>query len=148
MTPFNRRRISQCALHGRRGWGYKRRVDSVVAVILGGGRGTRLHPLTQLRSKPAVPLAGKYRLLHIPLNNCINSGLRNIFVLSQFQSASLNRHVSLTYRFDPFSQGFVEILAAEQTEASMDWYQGTAEAVGKQSHRFVRRGIESILVLS
>ena len=117
-------------------------------MILGGGRGTRLHPLTQLRSKPAVPLAGKYRLVDIPISNCINSGLRNIFVLSQFQSASLNRHVSLTYRFDPFSQGFVEILAAEQTEASMDWYQGTADAVRKQLHRFVRRGIESILVLS
>ena len=80
-----------------------------------------MYPLTQLRSKPAVPLAGKYRLVDIPISNCINSGLRNIFVLSQFQSASLNRHVSKTYRFDPFSHGFVEILAAEQTEASMDW---------------------------
>lgn len=123
-------------------------MNSVVAVILGGGRGTRLYPLTQLRSKPAVPLAGKYRLVDIPISNCINSGLRNIFVLSQFQSASLNRHVSRTYRFDPFSQGFVEILAAEQTEASMDWYQGTADAVRKQLHRFLRRGADSILVLS
>jgi glucose-1-phosphate adenylyltransferase len=123
-------------------------VHDVVAVILGGGRGTRLYPLTQLRSKPAVPLVGKYRLVDIPISNCINSRLRNIFVLSQFQSASLNRHVSHTYRFDPFSRGFVEILAAEQTEASMDWYQGTADAVRKQMHRFVRRGAESILVLS
>ena len=123
-------------------------MENVVAVILGGGRGTRLYPLTQLRSKPAVPLAGKYRLVDIPISNCINSGLRNIFVLSQFQSASLNRHVSKTYRFDPFSHGFVEILAAEQTEASMDWYQGTADAVRKQMHRFLRRGAESILVLS
>jgi len=123
-------------------------VENVVAVILGGGRGTRLYPLTQLRSKPAVPLAGKYRLVDIPISNCINSGLRNIFVLSQFQSASLNRHVSRTYRFDPFSAGFVEILAAEQTEASMDWYQGTADAVRKQMHRFLRHGAESILVLS
>ena len=123
-------------------------MENVVAVILGGGRGTRLYPLTQLRSKPAVPLAGKYRLVDIPISNCINSGLRNIFVLSQFQSASLNRHVSRTYRFDSFSQGFVEILAAEQTEASMDWYQGTADAVRKQMHRFLRRGAESILVLS
>jgi len=127
---------------------YLTRVEHVVAVILGGGRGTRLYPLTQLRSKPAVPLAGKYRLVDIPISNCINAGLRNIFVLSQFQSASLNRHVSRTYNFDSFSQGFVEILAAEQTEASMDWYQGTADAVRKQMHRFLRRGAESILVLS
>jgi glucose-1-phosphate adenylyltransferase len=127
---------------------YFLRVENVVAVILGGGRGTRLYPLTQLRSKPAVPLAGKYRLVDIPISNCINAGLRNIFVLSQFQSASLNRHVSRTYRFDPFSTGFVEILAAEQTETSMDWYQGTADAVRKHLHRFLRRGAESILVLS
>jgi glucose-1-phosphate adenylyltransferase len=124
------------------------RVNTVVAVILGGGRGTRLYPLTQLRSKPAVPLAGKYRLVDIPISNCINSGLRNIFVLSQFQSASLNRHVSRTYHFDAFARGFVEILAAEQTEASMDWYQGTADAVRKQLHRFLRGGVEHILVLS
>src|SRR5204862_5813595 len=94
-------------------------VDNVVVVILGGGRGTRLYPLTQLRSKPAVPLAGKYRLVDIPISNCINSDLRQMFVLSQFQSASLNRHVARTYRFDSFSPGFVELLAAEQTEASM-----------------------------
>src|SRR5262249_49986196 len=127
---------------------YRALVDSVVAVILGGGRGTRLYPLTQLRSKPAVPLAGKYRLVDIPISNCINSGLRNIFVLSQFQSASLNRHVSRTYRFDPFSIGFVDILAAEQTETSTDWYQGTADAVRKQLHRFLRSQTGSILVLS
>ncbi|MBI3785862.1 MAG: glucose-1-phosphate adenylyltransferase [Deltaproteobacteria bacterium] len=123
-------------------------MKNVVAVILGGGRGTRLYPLTQLRSKPAVPLAGKYRLVDIPISNCINSGLRQIFVLSQFQSASLNRHVSRTYRFDPFSRGFVEILAAEQTEESMDWYQGTADAVRKQLHRFLRHDTEHILILS
>jgi glucose-1-phosphate adenylyltransferase len=123
-------------------------VNNVVAVILGGGRGTRLYPLTQLRSKPAVPLVGKYRLVDIPISNCINSGLRTIFVLSQFQSASLNRHVSQTYRFDPFSRGFVEILAAEQTEESSDWYQGTADAVRKQLHRFLRPGTDCILVLS
>lgn len=127
---------------------YLARVDNVIVVILGGGRGTRLYPLTQLRSKPAVPLAGKYRLVDIPISNCINSGLRNIFVLSQFQSASLNRHVSRTYHFDPFSRGFVEILAAEQTEASTDWYQGTADAVRKQLHRFLRHGADSILILS
>lgn len=123
-------------------------MNNVVAVILGGGRGTRLYPLTQLRSKPAVPLVGKYRLVDIPISNCINSGLRTIFVLSQFQSASLNRHVSRTYRFDPFSSGFVEVLAAEQTEESSDWYQGTADAVRKQLHRFLRRGTDCILVLS
>lgn len=123
-------------------------MENVLVVILGGGRGTRLYPLTQLRSKPAVPLAGKYRLVDIPISNCINSGLRQIFVLSQFQSASLNRHVSRTYRFDPFSAGFVEILAAEQTELSMDWYQGTADAVRKQLHRFLRHGTEHILILS
>ncbi|GIW43653.1 MAG: glucose-1-phosphate adenylyltransferase [Candidatus Binatia bacterium] len=123
-------------------------MKEVVAVVLGGGRGTRLYPLTQWRSKPAVPLAGKYRLVDVPISNCINSGLRQIFVLSQFQSASLNRHISRTYRFDPFTPGFVEILAAEQTEASMDWYQGTADAVRKQLHRFLRHGVEHILILS
>src|SRR6266513_5163434 len=98
--------------------------SNVLSVIMSGGQGTRLFPLTKERAKPAVPLAGKYRLVDIPISNCINSDLRQIFVLSQFQSASLNRHVARTYRFDPFSNGFVEILAAEQTEASMDWYQG------------------------
>lgn len=107
-----------------------------------------MYPLTQWRSKPAVPLAGKYRLVDVPISNCINSGLRHIFVLSQFQSASLNRHVARTYRFDPFTPGFVEILAAEQTESSMDWYQGTADAVRKQLHRFLRHGVEHILILS
>jgi len=115
---------------------------------LGGGRGTRLNPLTQHRSKPAVPLAGKFRLVDIPISNCINSGLRHIYVLSQFQSASLNRHVSNTYRFDAFSRGFVEILAAEQTEESEDWYQGTADAVRKQLRRFLQFGPEHVLILS
>jgi len=119
-----------------------------LAVILGGGRGTRLYPLTQRRSKPAVPLAGKYRLVDIPISNCINSGLRKIYVLSQFQSASLNRHVSRTYRFDFFASGFVEILAAEQTETNMEWYQGTADAVRKQLHHFLSRGPDGILILS
>src|ERR1051325_6736606 len=119
-----------------------------VVVIVGGGRGTRLFPLTRHRSKPAVPLAGKYRLIDIPVSNAINSGLRRIFVLTQFQSASLNRHVSETYRFDAFSQGFVEILAAEQTEESSDWYQGTADAVRKQMPRFLSRDWDYILILS
>jgi glucose-1-phosphate adenylyltransferase len=119
-----------------------------LVVILGGGRGTRLAPLTRFRSKPAVPLGGKYRLIDITLSNAINSGLRQIFVATQFQSASLNRHVSDSFRFDQFSQGFVEILAAEQTEESSDWYQGTADAVRKQMPRFLSRDWDYVLILS
>ena len=119
-----------------------------VTVILGGGRGTRLFPLTDRRAKPAVPLGGKYRLIDIPVSNAINSDLRRIFVLTQFNSASLNRHVVQTYRFDPFSKGFVTILAAEQTEQSGDWYQGTADAVRKQLHHFARPGVEHVVILS
>ena len=103
--------------------------DNVVAVILGGGAGRRLFPLTQERSKPAVPLGGKYRLIDVPVSNCINSGITQIFVLTQYNSASLNRHISQTYRFSSFSTGFVEILAAEQRTDSPDWFQGTADAV-------------------
>ncbi len=123
-------------------------MSKTLVVILGGGRGARLAPLTRFRSKPAVPLGGKYRLIDITLSNAINSGLRQIFVLTQFQSASLNRHVSGAFRFDPFSQGFVEILAAEQTEESSDWYQGTADAVRKQMPRFLSRDWNYVLVLS
>jgi len=123
-------------------------VPKALVVILGGGRGTRLMPLTRYRSKPAVPLGGKYRLIDITVSNAINSGLRQIFVLTQFQSASLNRHVSNTFRFDPFSRGFVEVLAAEQTEESSDWYQGTADAVRKQMQRFLSRDWHYVLVLS
>ena len=101
----------------------------ILAVILGGGRGTRLHPLTEKRSKPAVPLAGKYRLIDIPVSNCINSGIDRMFVLTQYNSASLNRHLQLAYRFDRFRGGFVSILAAEQTAESEQWFQGTADAV-------------------
>src|SRR4029077_11716069 len=97
--------------------------------ILGGGQGSRLFPLTQLRSKPAVPIGGKYRLIDIPISNCIHADIRRIYVLTQFNSASLNRHISSTYRMDLFSQGFVEILAAEQTPDNPNWYQGTADAV-------------------
>jgi glucose-1-phosphate adenylyltransferase len=125
-----------------------KKVPKALVVILGGGRGTRLMPLTRDRSKPAVPLGGKYRLIDITVSNAINSGLRQIFVLTQFQSASLNRHVSNTFRFDQFSQGFVEILAAEQTDESSDWYQGTADAVRKQMVRFLSRDWEHVLVLS
>ncbi len=106
---------------------------SVIALILGGGRGTRLSPLTKIRAKPAVPLAGKYRLIDIPISNCINSNINRIFVLTQFLSVSLHRHIRQTYRFDNFSGGFVELLAAQQTmEGGTDWYQGTADAVRKK----------------
>ena len=120
----------------------------VVVLILGGGRGTRLYPLTKLRAKPAVPLAGKYRLIDIPVSNCINSGLTQIFILTQFLSASLHRHVFQTYKFDIFTPGFVEILAAEQTLTSADWYQGTADAVRKQLHHLATRPAEDILILA
>ncbi|HIQ02051.1 MAG TPA: glucose-1-phosphate adenylyltransferase [Anaerolineales bacterium] len=120
----------------------------VLAVVLGGGRGTRLYPLTKLRAKPAVPLAGKYRLIDIPVSNCINSGITRIFILTQFLSASLHRHVYQTYKFDVFSGGFVEILPAEQTLTSTDWYQGTADAVRRQLRRFLSREPEDVLILA
>src|SRR5574342_1405828 len=109
-------------------------MNDVLTLILGGGRGTRLFPLTHERSKPAVPIGGKYRLIDIPISNCLNSGIRRIFVLTQYNSESLNKHLSLTYKFDIFSSGFVSLLAAEQTEDSPEWYQGTADAV-RQSLR-------------
>ena len=102
---------------------------NVLAIILGGGRGTRLYPLTKRRAKPAVPLAGKYRLIDIPVSNCINSQIQKMYVLTQFNSASLNRHLVNTYRFSPFSEGFVDVLSAEQTAENPDWFQGTADAV-------------------
>jgi glucose-1-phosphate adenylyltransferase len=119
-----------------------------ITVVLGGGKGTRLYPLTDVRAKPAVPLAGKYRLIDIPISNSINSGLREIFVLTQFNSASLNQHVSTTYQFDQFSRGAVEVLAAEQTDLSPNWYQGTADAVRQHLHRFIIEGVENVLILS
>ena len=117
-----------------------------VTVVLGGGRGTRLYPLTELRAKPAVPLGGKYRLVDVPISNAINSGLREVFVLTQFNSASLNTHIARTYRFDMFSNGYVEVLAAEQTDQSGDWYQGTADAVRQHINRFTRS--DNVLILS
>lgn len=99
-------------------------MKNVACLILGGGKGTRLMPLTAYRSKPAVPLAGKYRLIDIPISNCINSGINRIYLLTQFNSVSLHRHIRQTYHFDPFSRGFVEILAAQQTNEGTDWYQG------------------------
>jgi glucose-1-phosphate adenylyltransferase len=119
-----------------------------LAVILGGGRGTRLFPLTHHRSKPAVPIAGKYRLIDIPVSNCLNSDLRRIFVLTQYNSESLNKHLSMTYKFDVFSSAFVTVLAAEQTEDSPEWFQGTADAV-RQSLRHVRaHRSREVLILS
>ena len=113
-------------------------MDRVLTLVLGGGRGQRLYPLTKFRSKPAVPLAGKYRLIDIPLSNCINSGLNRIYVLTQFNSVSLHRHIRRTYNFDAFSGGFVEILAAQQTLDASDWYQGTADAV-RQNLRYLQQ---------
>jgi glucose-1-phosphate adenylyltransferase len=123
-------------------------MKDVTAVILGGGRGTRLFPLTRSRSKPAVHLAGNYRLIDVPVSNCINSGVERIYVLTQFNSASLNQHISRTYRFDTFSLGFVEILAAEQTLTSSDWFQGTADAVRQALPHLTHDNCRDILILS
>ena len=120
----------------------------VLSVILGGGAGTRLFPLTKDRAKPAVPLAGKYRLVDIPISNCINSELRNIYVLTQFQSASMHKHISGSYKFDPFTGGFVEILAAQQTSSDTSWWQGTADAVRKNMIHFLTHEPEYVLILS
>jgi glucose-1-phosphate adenylyltransferase len=123
-------------------------MQGVLSLILGGGRGTRLFPLTMLRSKPAVPIAGKYRLIDIPISNCINSGFKRIYVLTQFLSVSLHRHIANTYKFDPFSQGFVEVLAAQQTNEAADWYQGTADAVRQQIRYVLQDGCSDVMILS
>jgi len=120
----------------------------VLSVIMGGGRGTRLFPLTKERCKPAVPLAGKYRLVDIPISNCLNSGCNRIFVLSQFLTASLHRHIQKSYQFDPFGGGFIDILSAEQTEKSNAWYEGTADAVRRNLVHFHRHGHDFVLILS
>jgi glucose-1-phosphate adenylyltransferase len=121
---------------------------NLLAVILGGGAGTRLFPLTQQRSKPAVPLGGKYRLVDIAISNCINSDVFKMFVLTQYNSASLNRHLAQTYRFSPFSEGFVEVMAAEQTPESLHWFQGTADAVRQILPHIRDWGIDTLLILS
>src|SRR2546421_2277517 len=123
-------------------------MQDVLSLILGGGRGTRLYPLTMLRSKPAVPVAVKYRLIDIPISNCINSGFNRIYVLTQFLSVSLHRHIANTYKFDPFSRGFVEVLAAQQTNESTDWYQGTADAVRQQIRYVQEDWCDDVLILS
>lgn len=122
--------------------------NSVLAVILGGGAGSRLFPLTQSRSKPAVPIAGKYRLVDIPISNCINSNINRMFVLTQFNSASLNKHIKNTYHFSAFSSGFVDILAAEQTPDNAGWFQGTADAVRQSLRHITSMEFEYILILS
>lgn len=114
--------------------------ENVISIIMGGGRGTRLYPLTKYRCKPAVPLAGKYRLVDIPISNCLNSGCGRIYLLSQFNTASLHKHIQQTYKFDNFGKDFVDILAAEQTDSGGSWYQGTADAVRKNMHHFERQG--------
>lgn len=120
----------------------------VISLILGGGRGTRLYPLTKARSKPAVPIGGKYRLIDIPISNCIHSGLPRIFVVTQFNSVSLHRHISNTYKFDPFEGGFVEILAAQQTMQHETWYQGTADAVRRNIPYFTDKHYDLVVILS
>ncbi len=123
-------------------------MNKIVSIILGGGRGQRLYPLTAKRAKPAVPFGGKFRLVDIPISNCIHAGLREIYILTQFNSASLHRHINTTYRFDAFSKGFVEVLAAEQTLTSNDWYQGTADAVRKNFVHFADQSPTHYLILS
>ena len=123
-------------------------MNDVLAVILGGGRGSRLFPLTRQRSKPAVPIGGKYRLIDIPISNCLNSNLRRIFVLTQYNSESLNKHITQTYKFDVFSSAFVSVLAAEQTEESPDWFQGTADAVRQSMLHLRQHRGRDVLILS
>src|SRR5438093_6905393 len=122
--------------------------QEILSVILGGGAGTRLYPLTSSRSKPAVPIAGKYRLVDIPISNCINSGINRILVLTQFNSASLNKHIKNTYQFSIFSSGFIDILAAEQTPDNPTWFQGTADAVRQSLRHIATYDYDYILILS
>ena len=121
---------------------------SVIAMVLGGGAGSRLYPLTASRSKPAVPIAGKYRLVDIPISNCINSSINRILVLTQFNSASLNKHIKNTYQFSLFSKGFVDIVAAEQTPDNPQWFQGTADAVRQSLRHIINHDFEYVLILS
>lgn len=122
--------------------------SKVLSIILGGGQGSRLYPLTQDRSKPAVPIAGKYRLVDIPISNCINSSIKRMFVLTQFNSASLNKHIKNTYHFSFFSSAFVDVLAAEQTPGNAGWFQGTADAVRQSMHHFLQHDFDYALILS
>src|SRR5947209_2720067 len=123
-------------------------MQDVLTLILGGGRGKRLYPLTKYRSEPAVPIAGKYRLIDIPISNCINSGLVRIYVLTQYSSVSLHRHISNTYKFSPFSQGSVSVLAAQQSNEAADWYQGTADAIRQNLRYVLEEDCSDVLILS
>ncbi len=123
-------------------------MSNMISIILGGGAGSRLFPLTEKRSKPAVPIGGKYRLIDIPISNCINSGVKRMFVVTQYNSASLNAHIKNTYQFDTFSSGFVDILAAEQTPGNKDWFQGTADAVRQSRQHYERQDFDLMLILS
>src|SRR5436309_5398714 len=123
-------------------------IQRTLAIIMGGGAGTRLFPLTKDRAKPAVPLGGKYRIVDVPISNCLNSGLRSIYVLTQFNSMSLHRHIQDSYKFDNFSRSFVDILAAQQTPTGSQWYQGTADAVRQNMRYFLERPFDYYLVLS
>jgi glucose-1-phosphate adenylyltransferase len=123
-------------------------MHDVLGIILGGGQGSRLFPLTAARSKPAVPIGGKYRLIDVPVSNCLHAELRRIFVLTQFNSASLNRHISNSYHMDPFSLGFVDIIAAEQTPDNPHWFQGTADAVRQAIRHFARYDANHYLILA
>ena len=120
----------------------------MISLILGGGAGTRLYPLTKSRSKPAVSIGGKYRLIDIPISNCLNSGVKRMFVLTQYNSASLNKHIKNTFQFDKFTHGFVDILAAEQTAKNDQWFQGTADAVRKSMHHLKNHDYDYVLILS
>src|SRR5450755_4085213 len=122
--------------------------QQTLSIIMGGGAGTRLFPLTKDRAKPAVPLGGKYRLVDIPISNCLNSGLRSIYILTQFNSMSLHRHIQASYKFDNFSRSFVEILAAQQTPSGSHWYQGTADAVRQNLRDFLQRPYDYFAILS
>src|SRR5688572_1004992 len=124
-------------------------MNDVVAVVLGGGRGTRLFPLTQFRSKPAVPIGASYRLADVAVSNCIHAGLRRIFVITQYQSESLNRHIANTYKFDAFASSFIDLLVAEQTESNEgDWFRGTADAVRKSMKHLGREAWDTLVILS
>src|SRR5438445_11963053 len=123
-------------------------IQRTLAIIMGGGAGTRLFPLTKDRAKPAVPLGGKYRLVDIPISNCLNSGLRSIYLLTQFNTMSLHRHMQASYKFDNFSRSFVDILAAQQTPEGSQWYQGTADAVRQNMRYFLERPFDYYLIIS
>src|SRR5271168_78302 len=123
-------------------------MQDVLTLILGGGRGTRFYPLTLKRSEPAVPLAGKYRLIDVPISNCINSGINRVYVLTQFLSVSLHRHIAAAYKTDAFSRSFVEVLAAQQTNETADWYKGTADALRQNARYVYADGCRNVLVLS